>query len=164
MRKKFFNVSIFWAAFLALVLIIAVPSTNAQPDPTGAKTGTIQDVPAANPGSPTITEIGDAAGHNKIAINIIWTLITGFLVMFMQAGFAMVETGFTQSEKCRPHNGNELYGLCHRINRVLDLRVCINVWRCWRYCCSRRNSGFNKRNIHYLFGKSFGFLESTDSF
>jgi Amt family ammonium transporter len=27
-----------------------------------------------------------------------WTLITGFLVMFMQAGFAMVETGFTQKK------------------------------------------------------------------
>ena len=27
-----------------------------------------------------------------------WTLITGFLVMFMQAGFALVETGFTQKK------------------------------------------------------------------
>jgi Amt family ammonium transporter len=34
----------------------------------------------------------------KIGINIMWTLITGFLVMFMQAGFAMVETGFTRAK------------------------------------------------------------------
>jgi len=27
-----------------------------------------------------------------------WTLIAGFLVMFMQAGFALVETGFTQKK------------------------------------------------------------------
>ena len=27
-----------------------------------------------------------------------WTLITGFLVFFMQAGFALVETGFTRSK------------------------------------------------------------------
>ena len=40
----------------------------------------------------------DTVGHNKIAINIVWTLITGFLVMFMQAGFAMVETGFTRAK------------------------------------------------------------------
>jgi len=33
-----------------------------------------------------------------LSINISWTLITGFLVMFMQAGFAMVETGFTRSK------------------------------------------------------------------
>ncbi len=40
----------------------------------------------------------DTVGHNKIAINIVWTLITGFLVMFMQAGFALVETGFTRAK------------------------------------------------------------------
>jgi Amt family ammonium transporter len=34
----------------------------------------------------------DTVGHNKIAINFVWTLMAGFLVMFMQAGFAMVET------------------------------------------------------------------------
>lgn len=30
------------------------------------------------------------------AVNILWTLIAGFLVFFMQAGFALVETGFTR--------------------------------------------------------------------
>lgn len=34
----------------------------------------------------------------KIAINIFWTLLTGFLVMFMQAGFALVETGLTRAK------------------------------------------------------------------
>jgi Amt family ammonium transporter len=34
----------------------------------------------------------------KIGINIMWTLITGFLVMFMQAGFALVETGMTRAK------------------------------------------------------------------
>lgn len=31
-------------------------------------------------------------------INIVWTLIAAFLVFFMQAGFAMVETGFTRAK------------------------------------------------------------------
>lgn len=31
-------------------------------------------------------------------INIIWTLVAAFLVFFMQAGFAMVETGFTRAK------------------------------------------------------------------
>src|SRR6266566_247751 len=35
---------------------------------------------------------------NTVAINFVWTLMTGFLVMFMQAGFAMVETGFTRAK------------------------------------------------------------------
>src|SRR4051812_37903084 len=34
----------------------------------------------------------------QTALNIVWTLITGFLVMFMQAGFALVETGMTRAK------------------------------------------------------------------
>lgn len=32
------------------------------------------------------------------AINILWVLLAGFLVFFMQAGFALVETGFTRAK------------------------------------------------------------------
>src|SRR3989440_11234757 len=39
-----------------------------------------------------------AAAANTVAINFVWTRIAGFLVMFMQAGFAMVETGFTRAK------------------------------------------------------------------
>src|SRR5258705_13062040 len=35
---------------------------------------------------------------NTVAINFVWTLVAGFLVMFMQAGFALVETGFTRAK------------------------------------------------------------------
>jgi ammonium transporter, Amt family len=90
--------------FLVLILVmtwgtaIYAQSTVAKPDPTGASTGTISDVPAAVAGAPTVSEVAAVAGHNKIAINMIWLLITGFLVMFMQAGFAMVETGLTRAK------------------------------------------------------------------
>src|ERR1043166_8312649 len=84
-------------ALVLLLLLIACNLGLAQ-DPAGVKTGTAADVPAKQAGEPTLTEVADAVGHNKVAINIMWTLITGFLVMFMQAGFAMVETGFTQKK------------------------------------------------------------------
>ena len=48
---------------------------------------------------PLAMSMADTVGHNKIAINFVWTLVTGFLVMFMQAGFALVETGL-----CRHKN------------------------------------------------------------
>src|SRR6187397_2106067 len=67
-------------------------------DPTGATTGTAADVTVKDPKNPTLTEVMDTVGHNKIAINFVWTLLAGFLVMFMQAGFAMVETGFTRAK------------------------------------------------------------------
>jgi ammonium transporter, Amt family len=99
MRNSILIKSIF--IFLVLLIAMAVNTSllhAGEPDPTGNKTGTITDVPAAIPGEPTLTEIGNAVGHNRVAINFMWTLITGFLVMFMQAGFAMVETGLTRAK------------------------------------------------------------------
>jgi ammonium transporter, Amt family len=67
-------------------------------DPSGATTGTAKDVAMKDAANPTLQEAMETIGHNKIAINFVWTLIAGFLVMFMQAGFAMVETGFTRAK------------------------------------------------------------------
>ncbi len=69
-----------------------------KPDPSGAATGGIADVTAKEAGKPTLMEVAETAGHNKISINMMWTLIAGFLVMFMQAGFALVETGFCRAK------------------------------------------------------------------
>src|SRR3989454_5423212 len=37
-------------------------------------------------------------GHEKIAINFTWLLITGSFVLFMQAGFALLTTGLTRAK------------------------------------------------------------------
>jgi Amt family ammonium transporter len=66
-------------------------------DPCGDNTGTDRDI-TGNP-NPTLQEVADQTGKNKIGLNFTWTLVAGFLVMFMQAGFALVETGF-----CRRKN------------------------------------------------------------
>ena len=74
-------------------------------DPGGTITGTINDVPPADSKvGVTLPDVANQVGQNKIAINFTWTLITGFLVMFMQAGFAMVESGL-----CRVKNANHTY-------------------------------------------------------
>lgn len=36
--------------------------------------------------------------QNRLAVNFVWVLVAGYLVMFMQAGFAMVETGFCRAK------------------------------------------------------------------
>jgi len=69
-----------------------------KPDPSGIKTGTALDISAAKPGEPTLNELADQVGKNKISINLVWLLMAGFLVFFMQAGFALVETGFTRAK------------------------------------------------------------------
>jgi hypothetical protein len=71
----------------------AAPAPPPKPDPAGTATGGIADVTAKEAGKPTLAELADFAGHNRVSINLMWTLVAGFLVMFMQAGFALVETG-----------------------------------------------------------------------
>ena len=74
----------------------------AKGDPDGTLTGTAADIPVADAKKGlTIGDVVNQVGQNKIAINFVWTLVTGFLVMFMQAGFAIVETGL-----CRAKNAN----------------------------------------------------------
>lgn len=41
---------------------------------------------------------GPTAESNAIALDTVWTLVAAFLVFFMQAGFAMVEAGFTRAK------------------------------------------------------------------
>jgi Amt family ammonium transporter len=50
----------------------------------------------------------------QTALNIVWTLITGYLVMFMQAGFALVETGLTRAKNVAHTMGMNLlvYAIC----------------------------------------------------
>jgi len=80
-------------------------ATLANGDPGGTLTGTINDVPVADSkAGTTLADVANQVGQNKIGINFTWTLITGFLVMFMQAGFAMVEAGL-----CRVKNANHTY-------------------------------------------------------
>jgi Amt family ammonium transporter len=45
-----------------------------------------------------LEELASEVGHTKIALNFSWVLIAAFLVMFMQAGFALAETGFTRAK------------------------------------------------------------------
>src|SRR5262245_59529235 len=87
------------AIFLMLLVgcTIAFSQERAN-DPSGANTGSASDITAAKAGQPTMDEVMKEVGHSKVAINMMWTLITGFLVMFMQTGFAMVETGLTQAK------------------------------------------------------------------
>jgi Amt family ammonium transporter len=88
------------SVFMLTLGIECYAQTNSprKPDPSGISTGNASDVASAKPSEPTMMELANQIGHNKVAINIIWTLITGFLVFFMQAGFAMVETGLTRAK------------------------------------------------------------------
>jgi Amt family ammonium transporter len=83
---------------------VAAPKAEdrAKGDPDGGLTGNVSDITVADSKKGlTVADIVNQIGQNKIAINFVWTLITGYLVMFMQLGFALLETGL-----CRAKNAN----------------------------------------------------------
>jgi len=95
--------------FIALVVVGAINSGDGA-DPAGTKTGTSVDYQAAaNPGVdpvPTdvplsqvgINQLANEAGHLRVSVNFSWLLLTGFLVLFMQVGFAFLVTGLTRAK------------------------------------------------------------------
>ncbi len=97
MKKTYILLACLIVAMLSSMLFNSSAFAK-EADPSGVKTGNATEVVAAKAGEPTINEVADLSGHNKVAINMVWVLIAGFLVMFMQAGFAMVESGMTRAK------------------------------------------------------------------
>jgi Amt family ammonium transporter len=105
--KKFFLLTT-----LTLVALIAVGQMNHHGDPggpAGQGNGTVLHATASATNNPLgITKVPlSAAGmqtlasntaHLAISINFTWLLITGFLVLFMQVGFAFLVTGLTRAK------------------------------------------------------------------
>jgi Amt family ammonium transporter len=80
----------------------ADPAKPVWPDATGGGAGTwaapAGDGKGDTPGTLGVTDLYDRVAHNLYSINMVWTLVTGFLVMFMQAGFMFVETGLCRAK------------------------------------------------------------------
>jgi ammonium transporter, Amt family len=163
-HKKIFR-NIFLISLVLLTVVTLTPTlVHAQPDPSGAATGTIKDVAAAKAGEPTLTEVAEAVGHNKVATNIMWTLIAGFLVMFMQAGFAMVETGFTQAK-------NVAHTMA--MNFMIYCLGMLGFWICGfafmfggvgSIAALGGTPGLTHEITVHLFGKDFGIIGSAGYF
>ncbi|MCY2966861.1 MAG: hypothetical protein NT069_25060, partial [Planctomycetota bacterium] len=78
------------------------PKAPLWPDATGANAG-VWITPSATPGDDerekkTTADLYDRIAHNLFSINMMWVLIAGALVMFMQTGFALVEGGLVRAK------------------------------------------------------------------
>src|SRR5215471_12863318 len=95
----------------------------AWPDPTGGASG-VWATPAGDgkgdvPDQLKPTDLYDRIVHNLYSINYVWALIAGFLVMFMQAGFMLVETGL-----CRAKNASHTAAM----NLMIYPLGCLAFW------------------------------------
>ncbi len=107
---------------------------------------------------PLAVKLADNVGHNRVAINFMWTLFTGFLVMFMQAGFALVETGL-----CRAKNAGHTMAMNFMIYPLgmLGFYLCGFAFMFGGIGAIGTLGGYGGLNHEYtitLFGKPFGLL------
>src|SRR3954452_12753384 len=102
------------ATVLAVALLAMAAAPAMADDPVPDKTGAFQTTPTAysvpgytkpDPAKATtkdlavaVDAVAQSASHGLYAGNFVWTLVAGFLVMFMQAGFALVETGLIRAK------------------------------------------------------------------
>ncbi|MCA1840208.1 MAG: ammonium transporter, partial [Actinobacteria bacterium] len=87
-------------ASVVVVGVLAGMALATDGDKDGSKTGTTITtmVPRDSSNDTVITNVATQTEKNRVAINITWLMLGGILVLFMQAGFALVETGFTRAK------------------------------------------------------------------
>jgi len=157
----------------------STPAPAQTPDsvayPPGANAGTAVDLTWPLPADAkkvSMDELIQNVAHNKISINLVWTLVTGFLVMFMQAGFAMVETGL-----CRAKNAAHTMSM----NFMIYALGMLGFWICgfgimfggywngpvpigWQPSLGQGLALLNVEHSVSLFGHSWGLCGGTGFF
>ncbi len=95
-----------WFAFpalLAAVLTFALTSSAARGQDDAAEDkpaeAAVESAPSdAEAPALTLESLKTALDEKSLDLDTVWTLVAAFLVMWMQAGFALVETGFTRAK------------------------------------------------------------------
>ncbi len=77
--------------------VVAAPSDANAPDYAAAKKN-YDEYQNQAAKEPLAVKLADSVGHIRIATNFGWTLNTGYLVLFMQAGFALLTCGLVRKK------------------------------------------------------------------
>lgn len=79
--------------------LFAVPEPTDKSDPDySAKKKAYDEYQAQAAKEPLTVKLADTVGHVRVATNFAWTLNTGYLVLFMQAGFALLTCGLVRKK------------------------------------------------------------------
>ncbi len=77
--------------------VVAAPTDKSAPD-YAQKKKDFDDYQASAAKEPLALKLSDSVGHVRVATNFAWTLNTGYLVLFMQAGFALLTCGLVRKK------------------------------------------------------------------
>ena len=108
--------------------VVSEPTDKAAPD-YAEKKKAFESIRPRPQKEPLAVKLADSVGHVKIATNTAWTLNTGYLVLFMQAGFALLTCGLVRRKNAGASDDAELRGLRVRVPRLLRGRLCVSVRR-----------------------------------
>ena len=77
--------------------VVAEPADKSAPNYADSKKAS-DEFKAQAAKEPLAVKLADSVGHIRVATNFAWTLNTGYLVLFMQAGFAMLTCGLVRKK------------------------------------------------------------------
>jgi Amt family ammonium transporter len=77
--------------------VVTEPADKTAPD-YAQKKKDFDEFQAQAAKEPLALKLADATGHIRVATNFAWTLNTGYLVLFMQAGFALLTCGLVRKK------------------------------------------------------------------
>jgi Amt family ammonium transporter len=76
----------------------AAEAKTAEVSATEAPKVEVKSAEATPPAAPAVAAFNKEFGGASLALDSVWTILAAFLVMWMQAGFALVETGLTRAK------------------------------------------------------------------
>src|SRR5580658_7368959 len=77
--------------------VVPEPTDRSSPDYAKSKKA-FDEFQAQAAREPLALKLADGVGHDRIGSNFSWTLLTGYLVLFMQAGFALLTCGLVRKK------------------------------------------------------------------
>jgi Amt family ammonium transporter len=77
--------------------VVPEPTDKNAPDYAKAKKD-FDDFQSQAAKEPLAIKLADGVGHVRVGANFSWTLLTGYLVLFMQAGFALLTCGLVRKK------------------------------------------------------------------
>src|SRR5712691_3800227 len=77
--------------------VVAEPTDKTAPDYAANKKA-FDEYQAQAAKEPLAVKLADSVGHVRVGTNFAWTLNTGYLVLFMQAGFALLTCGLVRKK------------------------------------------------------------------
>jgi Amt family ammonium transporter len=77
--------------------VVSEPTDTSSPDYAKNKKA-FDEFQAEAAREPLALKLADGVGHDRIGSNFSWTLLTGYLVLFMQAGFALLTCGLVRKK------------------------------------------------------------------